>query len=482
MTHDDSHPLAWWLRRVVAGVAALVLILAVTMAWGVYRYTRTGDTTSMYASNFELVGYDDLGGQPGFKMAMQVVNGRWYLYVAHCWVSGWSIVEVTDPSHPRYVAFIPGPPGTSTVNLQAADGLLLTALEKPPTELLKYLPWDGYVWLGWRYLTGRLGLSPGARFEEGVWVWDVRDPEHPVKIGAWHGGGSGTHRNFYDGGRYAMLAANLPGQRGHQLVVLDLADPAHPVAAGHWFDPEQDPAATVEPRYDGYYLHGPAHLEGNRLYAPFGVAGAIIFDATDVARPRELGRINPLPEWGSSQGVHTFLPLPDRQLAIINTEAHDESCRPDPGKSYTAMVDIADEHAPKLVSFFPEPTPPPGAPYDSFCELGGRAGVHNQHHGNHQPYLFQSETLTYLTTFSSGLRLYDTRDPHHVREIGYFIPPNPSERHGPFPTELVVQSEDVLVDARGYAYLTDKNLGLYIVRATAPEAVRALAEQDARYR
>jgi len=470
------------LRRFLGGLVVLALAIAAVLVWGVYRYTRSGDTETFYASNFEVVGYDDLGGQPGFKMAMQVVDGRWYLYVAHFWVSGWSIVDVTDPAHPRYVKFIAGPAGTSTINLQVANGLLVTALEKPATELLKYLPWDGYAWLLWRYVSGQLWLSPDGSFEEGVWVWNVREPENPVKVGEWHGGGTGTHRNFYDGGRYAMLAANLPGFRGHQLVVLDLADPARPTAVGRWADPEQDLTAAVEPRFDGYYLHGPAHVEGNRLYAPFGVAGAIIFDVSDATQPVELGRVNPFPEWGSTQGVHTFLPLPRRRLAIINTEAHDESCRPDPGPSYTAMVDIADEQNPHLLSFFPEPEPPPGAPYDSFCELGGRAGAHNQHHDNHQPHLFQSDSLTYLTTFSSGLRLYDTSDPEHVREIGYFIPPNPAERHGPFPTELVVQSEDVLVDARGYAYLTDKNLGLYIVRATAPQALKALDEQDAAYR
>jgi hypothetical protein len=36
-------------------------------------------------------------------------------------------------------------------------------------------------------------------------------------------------------------------------------------------------------------------------------------------------------------------------------------------------------------------------------------------------------------------------------------------------TALVTQSEDVLVDARGYIYLSDKNQGLYILRATALE-------------
>jgi len=41
----------------------------------------------------------------------------------------------------------------------------------------------------------------------------------------------------------------------------------------------------------------------------------------------------------------------------------------------------------------------------------------------------------------------------------------PERRFGALPTELVAQTEDVIVDARGYAYLSDKNQGLYVVRA-----------------
>ena len=55
-----------------------------------------------------------------------------------------------------------------------------------------------------------------------------------------------------------------------------------------------------------------------------------------------------------------------------------------------------------------------------------------------------------------------------MREIGYFVPPDPERRFGVFPTELVTQTEDVIVDARGYAYLSDKNQGLHVVRARLP--------------
>jgi hypothetical protein len=83
------------------------------------------------------------------------------------------------------------------------------------------------------------------------------------------------------------------------------------------------------------------------------------------------------------------------------------------------------------------------------------------------PHLFHSDHLVYIAHFNAGLRLYDTSDPLHVREVGYFMPPDPERRFGVFPTRLVAQTEDVIVDARGYAYVSDKNQGLYIVRARA---------------
>ncbi len=60
----------------------------------------------------------------------------------------------------------------------------------------------------------------------------------------------------------------------------------------------------------------------------------------------------------------------------------------------------------------------------------------------------------------------DISEPRLPREVGYFLPPDPRQRIGPLPRTLVTQSEDVLVDARGYIYMTDKNHGLYVLRYT----------------
>jgi hypothetical protein len=39
----------------------------------------------------------------------------------------------------------------------------------------------------------------------------------------------------------------------------------------------------------------------------------------------------------------------------------------------------------------------------------------------------------------------------------------------PLPRDLVTQTEDVLVDTRGYIYVTDKQWGLWILRYTGPD-------------
>jgi hypothetical protein len=52
----------------------------------------------------------------------------------------------------------------------------------------------------------------------------------------------------------------------------------------------------------------------------------------------------------------------------------------------------------------------------------------------------------------------DSRQPF---ETGFFLPPDPRKRYGPMLRgRLAVQTEDVLVDRRGFIYITDKNQGL----------------------
>ncbi len=400
------------------------------------------------ARNFEPVGYSAMGDRLGaFKMSIKKVNNRWYLFTGHLWHFGWSIVDVTDPKDPKLVKFIPGPDNTWTIQMTLHDNLMVTALQKGTA-----------VW----------GIDPKKPNEEGILIWDISDPVNPKQVSQWKTGATGTHRNSYPGGKYAYLSAGMPGYDGNILIVLDVSDPAQPREAGRWWMPGQKDG---EPRGAGPQgFHGPAMISPDGKMASMGYAPAVInLDISDVANPKLIGRLIFSPPFLSAgaQSVHTVLPLWDRNILFVSAEASAERCRE--ALNFAALVDNKNPAQPRLMSLFPLPAPPPGAPYKNFCEKGGRFGPHNVSQEIHLPDVEKPGNLIYLTYFNAGLRVFDIKDPIMPVETGWFIPPQPAKNVGPLPKDLVNQTEDVLVDTRGYVYITDKNWGLWIARYTGPD-------------
>lgn len=403
------------------------------------------------ASNVELISYHELDNRPAFKMAMQVVDGRWYLYLAHLWHRGWTIMDVTNPAHPDIVKFVPGPENTFTTQIQVADGIMITALEKIGAGIN-----------GRETLWGGDASKPN---EEGIFIWDVHDPGNPKRLSHFETGGNGTHRNFYPGGRYVYLAANMRGFVGNIFVVVDIDDPRNPVEAGRWWYPGQfiggGEAELLHMPVQSAYHHGPAYTVGNRAYTPLGRAGLIILDLQDMRHPRMVGRMD-IGDFGSIIGCHTVLPLPEREIALMTTEAILEDER-DP-LNMVLVVDIGDEERPKAISFFPVPVPPEELGIADFQDRGGKFGPHNIHLPHYQECLAPVENIVYLCYENAGLWLYDISKPALPKIVGYFIPEDPKTRRGLLPRDLATQTEDVLVDARNYVYISDKNHGLFILR------------------
>jgi hypothetical protein len=177
----------------------------------------------MWHDNVDLLAYHDLDGRSGLKLALQEVDSRSFLYVAGFWHSGWSILEVTDPGHPELLRWLDGPPNTMTIQVQVADGTMITALEHPPSGLT----------------IGDLAAKP----KDGFLIWDVHEPDRPQLQGERVSGSTGAHRNFYNGGQWVYAASALPGFEGQVLALVDIADPANPKTAGLWWRPGQNKAA-----------------------------------------------------------------------------------------------------------------------------------------------------------------------------------------------------------------------------------------------
>ena len=402
-----------------------------------------------YSRNVEPIAYLDLGGRPAFKMALHRAGERWYWYCAHLWESGWSIVEVTDPARPRFVRFLEGPPNTWTLQIQIAEGRMITSLERIPE--------------GW-------GGTPGAPHDEGFIVWDLADPEAPRRLGQYRTGGDGTHRNFYSGGRYVHTTALPPGYQGHIYQIVDVADPARPVEVSRWWRPGQWVAGGEAGVENGTMLHGGAYVKGSRAYLPYSAGGFVILDISDVTKPRLVSDLPFSPPFQSFIAVHSAVPLTRRPLVVVNSEAISERC--DEPLGYVGIVDVSREEKPRLISLFPLPHPPEGLGVRNFCERPGRFGPHNQHQPQFQEVLWQDEALCFVTYFNAGLRVYDISDERAPREVGYFVPPDPQVRRGPLPASgLAPQSEDVVVDARGNIFVSDKNHGVYVLRYRAPTAI-----------
>ncbi len=250
----------------------------------------------------------------------------------------------------------------------------------------------------------RWGGDPSKPHDEGFFIWDIKDPVNPKKLGQWKTGGRGTHRIGYPGGRYVYVAAALPGYQDELLVIVDIQDPANPKEVARWSAPGQHVAAGEKPE-DGMQLHGPAIVDGNRAYLDYGAAGMHILDISDIRKPRSIGSLDFTGPFDGGIPVHSILPMKSRNLVWVNSEAIAEDCKE--GLGHASLVDITDETRPRLLSIMPVPVPPAGAPYADFCGKGARFGPHNINHLQHHPDVEKQGTLMYLTYFNAGLRVFD---------------------------------------------------------------------------
>lgn len=435
-----------------------------------------------YIKNMEVVSYHDLNGVYAFQMALhKTKDGRYYLYCGSFKGNGWNILDVTDPAHPRFVRWLEccdadQYKNQSTPKLQIADGLMLAALG------------GGIPLLH--------GTKPGDKNLGGLQIYDLTDPEHPRLCSHWETGvpnGMGVHRFMYNGGRYAHLSSDCPGYVGMIYRILDIADPANPVEVGRWALPKQlatgfkkeDLPKSHMAEMDWGQIHGPPYVVGDKAYVSYNGEGLVILDISDITLPRLIGQLKITPPFSSKLAgarCHTALPLTGRDFLVLtnegerfplfNKEVIEGSAHPGAQPMNNLhMIDISDPADPVLVAEFPYPEVPADFPYPNFntCGLGGAQGPfgpHNLHEPMGKPWLQDDPNKVYCCYFHAGMRVYDVSDPYYIKEIAYFIPPNPEKLlfDIQLPGPMLATTEDCVVDDRGYIYMDTFHDGLYILR------------------
>ena len=435
-----------------------------------------------YIKNMEVVGFHDLGGVMAFQMALyKTESGKYYIYCGSFKGAGCNIIDVTDPAAPRRVKFfeVCDPKeyaAQSTPKVQVADDLLIIALGGGIPHLH--------------------GVKPGDRNLTGLEIYSLKeDPENPVYLSHWDtgtDGGMGVHRFMYNGGRYVHLSCDCPGYIGQIYRILDIADPKHPIEVGRWWMPEQFADGMEDGTYpvghhderDWPQLHGPPYVQDHIAYCAYWAGGGILVDVSDVTRPKKLGQIHMTPPFGGKWAgarCHTFLPLRGRPYAVLTNEgdrfatyrrAKDKSSR-DYGvqpMNNLHMIDVSDPTDPTLIAEFPYPEVPEDFPWPDFNTAGlgyqGPFGPHNVHEPMGKPWLEDNPNRIYCCYFHAGMRVYDVSNPYYIKEIAYFIPPNPEKKYFEvdMPGALLGTAEDCIVDDRGYIYMDTFHDGMYILK------------------
>ena len=430
------------------------------------------------ASNMVLLGHDDLQGRSAYQPTVHEQNGRWIAYVGHHGGrtrnaltgadedNGTSIVEVTDPRKPRYLAHIPGEPG------QAESGgaqmvRVFSGSDLPKADKSKFYLLRSY---------GNLAHE----------VWDVSVPEKPARLTVVVDKLKGTHKSWWecDSG-IAYLVSGLPDWRTRRMTqVFDLSDPAHPAFIRNFGLPGQEPGSSGPVPSE---LHGPISTgpQGNRVYFGYGTNKSGILQIVDrrklLTGAREPSAENlRAPEVGrftlsSSNGAHTTLPvlgmkLPEfakdkvapRDFVFVVDEAIANECQE--ARQRVFVVDVTEEKAPVGVATFNV-----AEKSGDFCSRGGRFGSHSSN--ENQPPMYAGRVI-FVAWFNAGVRAVDIRDPFQPREIGYYIPAT-TERTDKrcVKTEqgerckVAIQTNNVEVDERGYIYIVDRaNTGLHILQ------------------
>jgi hypothetical protein len=403
------------------------------------------------AKNMEPVGYNALGGHgAAHKLVVKRHKDRWYIILGHFWVPGYSVVDVTDPTNPTYAKFIPAPANTRTTQVTTDGNLLIAGVNDE--KMFKFDP----------------KLPPG---EAGTVIYDIRDPLNWKRLSYFPYPAGGNHRNYYPGGKYAYVAAGVPGYKERILVALDVSDPQKPKEAWRWTMPGQ---RTDEPKPDGPVgYHGPAMPSPDGKVLTLGYSPAVVnLDISDPSAPKLLGKLVMSPPFAEGHGgavaLHSALPLWDRDLIVALSENTYEDCEAE-SLHWIGLIDNKDKSKPRLISTLPIPVPEPGSGLKTFCDKAGRFGPHNIPMEVQSPGAEGTNNLLYVTWFNAGLRAFDISDPRLPREIGWFIPATPTVRTGFLPKEALETSvQDVVLDTRGYVYVTDYNLGMFVLRYTGP--------------
>lgn len=398
-----------------------------------------------------------------------------------------NVIDVTDPLNPQVIAenaFL-GRQIQLAFNKNIDKWILMTGSAPPLIRATPRYPhgkWDDPT--AFERVRDFRGLR-GVRFYDATdplkivllseFSTDLGDPARELQTGG------GSHRDYYDGGRYAYLDTapddSFTNQESpvrvhtHGLMIVDVFDPSKPKHVSTWWLPGQRKDEVTA--YSAWREHGDRHSftglhggfyvpkkieDGGRYaYSPWGSLGVLVHDLENVAQPKLVGRF----QADYKPGAIAFHAVDPSRVELGFILASPEALNPDCNEPYhdTYILDVRDPSKPSAISTLPVPQPPPEANYESFCQKRGRFGPHNAPHikapGSVDP------GFTCYTFFNAGLQCYDISDPRKPEIVAYFIPPQGGDLDDP--GSYTRNTDNVFVEWDRKLIWVATDTGLYLV-------------------
>ena len=393
-----------------------------------------------YIHNMEIISFTPdvtiAGGEPLMNLW---AKGRQRMLPAGG--DGW--LDISEPKKPVVVKSAARPQGCVAYNTRLKKWLMVGSAGQPITSSRPEFP-DG------QYHEEERKRSNSYSGLRGIRTYDITDPVKAPLLQEYSIGktGWGTHMNFYDGGRYAYLAASWDDQfffentqrtAGSGMMVVDLTDPANVKEVSKFWIPGQRKGEEAE--YYKYWFAGdgaawngthcapsvPKRIEdgGRYGYGSHGHYGFIVYDFADITKPKAAAQYQWDQETPGGIPYHTLLPLigtaafPNHGNYVIGVpETIQADCR-EPVR-FPRILDVSVPTDPRIIGFFPRPMPPKDAPYADFCLARGRFGTHNCQSwiapGTARPEIFVCAWDV------AGARIHDLSDPTRVKEVAWYVP------------------------------------------------------------
>ena len=214
---------------------------------------------------------------------------------AACPASGVKVVDLSDPTQPRWVSTVAAIPGTSQEDIVVRS--VSTA-----------------AFTGDLLAVGIQSCQRGGA--AGLALFDVTDPRNPVELGFYESGAGGVHELdlVQQGDRVLALLAvpdaeAISGRIGDFRIV-DVSNPRRPVQLAHWGAQAGlgiDLRGGIGCSHRIYDHSARASADGRRAYLSYWDAGVIVLDISEPTAPRVIGQFTyPPDEEGSTHSVAEF--------------------------------------------------------------------------------------------------------------------------------------------------------------------------------